>query len=94
MVPHFPSLGHYQLAETGVVPILGRVPTSDTNLSISVDPDVLGNTANRSDLVGFVTHSRTTGFEKKFRRMVEEILEHHTHRTGGVGISFVAEPSR
>ena len=60
--------------------------------SIDVDPDVLGKTAKRRPLIGFVTHWRTTGFEKKFWRTAEEILEHQTHLPGGVGISFVAEP--
>lgn len=71
--------------------------TSDCSLlpwnpSLDVDPDVLGRTTANKPLVGFVTHWRTTGFEKKFWRTVEEILEHQTHRPGGVGVSFVAEP--
>src|SRR5579872_4123385 len=65
---------------------LGHAP------SIDVDPDVIGSTADNKFVVGFVTHWRTTGFEKKFWRTVEEIFEYQTHRPGCVGVSFVAEP--
>jgi hypothetical protein len=59
--------------------------------SIGVDPDLWGGTGH-VPIVAFVTHWRTTGFEKKFWRTAEEILQYLTHLPEALRINLVAEP--
>src|SRR5579872_4189787 len=65
---------------------LGHAP------SIDVDPDVIGSTADNKFVVGFVTHWRTTGFEKKFWRTVEEIF--NIRLTVRVALASALSPNR
>jgi hypothetical protein len=60
--------------------------------TIDVDPDIRVTLADGTSLTAFVTHWRTTGFEKKFWRTAEEIFEYILHRPTDFGLNYVAEP--
>lgn len=65
--------------------------TTGMEPAVEVDPDMMAEHGDGTIAVGLITHWRTTSFNKKFWRTVEEILEYGTHIPSTRRINFIAE---